>query len=480
MSRPLINEEEAESCKCTPSSPCTSSSNCINRAILVECSPKNCPAGTNCQNQRIYNNSIAPSEIFHTGNRGWGLKSTAPLSSGDFVVEYIGEVVDMATVQERLKKQQEVYNYYFLTLGRNCIIDASQKSNCARFINHSCDPNCETQKWTVNGETRIGIFAIKDIPSGTELTFDYRLDSLGNEKKACLCGASNCSGYIGERPKQDRISNGSVVSLGVGLSKGRKKHRMSTSKSPALKKDKKTSEDKEEQPLVMATPKKRKSTQDKKSLSKPSEKKQLSKEKTPLINQTKKGSLSKSTPHSSKKRPLPLTNTLKKSSLSSNPSEKTPLINTPSLPLPPPSPLSPSLPTQQGVIVREKKRKRSHSTTSSNYSNNSKVKHSEDPYDDDCFICQEGGELILCDYNDCRKVYHMSCLGLEELPADDFICPRHHCTACEREGKDSGDGKAEFQCFVCPRSFCHEHYSGNLQLTDAASFRCVSGNCSQR
>lgn len=48
-------------------------------------------------------------------------------------------------------------------LDKDRIIDAGPKGNVSRFMNHSCDPNCETQKWTVNGDTRVGLFAIKDI-----------------------------------------------------------------------------------------------------------------------------------------------------------------------------------------------------------------------------------------------------------------------------------------------------------------------------
>lgn len=46
------------------------------------------------------------------------------------------------------------------------MIDAGPKGNSARFINHSCSPNCETQKWTVNGDVRIGLFALCDIEAG--------------------------------------------------------------------------------------------------------------------------------------------------------------------------------------------------------------------------------------------------------------------------------------------------------------------------
>ena len=53
-----------------------------------------------------------------------------------------------------------------------------------RFINHSCDPNCETQKWLVHGELAIGLFATKDIPANTELTFDYNFERYGDKVTA--------------------------------------------------------------------------------------------------------------------------------------------------------------------------------------------------------------------------------------------------------------------------------------------------------
>ena len=65
-------------------------------------------------------------------------------------------------------------NFYYLMMDSQRIIDAGPKGNIARFMNHSCKPNCETEKWTVNGDTRVGIFAQADIPAGTELTFNYQ------------------------------------------------------------------------------------------------------------------------------------------------------------------------------------------------------------------------------------------------------------------------------------------------------------------
>lgn len=74
------------------------------------------------------------------------------------------------------------------------------------YADHSCAPNCETQKWTVNGDTRIGLFALRDIEAGEELTFNYNLASDGETRKACLCGAPNCSGFIGLKAQKQQLA----------------------------------------------------------------------------------------------------------------------------------------------------------------------------------------------------------------------------------------------------------------------------------
>lgn len=58
-----------------------------------------------------------------------------------------------------------------------------------RFINHSCRPNCETQKWMVRGELAIGLFASEDIPAGVELTFDYNFERYGDKVHAPFTSA---------------------------------------------------------------------------------------------------------------------------------------------------------------------------------------------------------------------------------------------------------------------------------------------------
>ncbi|XP_067244997.1 histone-lysine N-methyltransferase, H3 lysine-36 specific isoform X2 [Chanodichthys erythropterus] len=196
-------------CKKTDENPCGIDSECINRMLLYECHPQVCPAGENCQNQCFTKRQYTEVEIFRTLSRGWGLRGVSDIKKGAFVNEYVGEVIDEEECRARIKHAQDndICNFYMLTLDKDRIIDAGPKGNQARFMNHSCQPNCETQKWTVNGDTRVGLFALEDIPRGVELTFNYNLECLGNGKTVCKCGASNCSGFLGVRPKNQPTSD---------------------------------------------------------------------------------------------------------------------------------------------------------------------------------------------------------------------------------------------------------------------------------
>ena len=86
---------------------------------------------------------------------------------------------------------------YLMRLSGKEVIDPTIKGNIARFINHSCEPNCITAKWNVLGEIGVGIFALKDIKIGEELNFDYRFDVYKTPLMRCLCGTESCKGYLG-------------------------------------------------------------------------------------------------------------------------------------------------------------------------------------------------------------------------------------------------------------------------------------------
>nr|XP_028574311.1 histone-lysine N-methyltransferase, H3 lysine-36 and H4 lysine-20 specific isoform X8 [Podarcis muralis] len=196
---------EIPRCNCKPGdeNPCGLDSECINRMLLYECHPAVCPAGERCQNQCFTKRQYPEVEIFRTLARGWGLQAKRDIKKGEFVNEYVGELIDEEECQARIRYAQEhdITNFYMLTLDKDRIIDAGPKGNYARFMNHCCQPNCETQKWSVNGDTRVGLFALINIKAGTELTFNYNLECLGNGKTVCKCGAPNCSGFLGVRPK---------------------------------------------------------------------------------------------------------------------------------------------------------------------------------------------------------------------------------------------------------------------------------------
>ncbi|XP_072742507.1 histone-lysine N-methyltransferase NSD2 isoform X2 [Anoplolepis gracilipes] len=214
VNKPVGNVKPAEvesivACECDPNgdNPCAPGTDCLNRILLVECSSGICPAGNKCMNQSFVRRQYPAMEPFHTMGRGWGLKTLEDIKAGQFVIEYVGEVIDEAEYKRRLHRKKELKNenFYFLTIDNNRTIDAEPKGNLSRFMNHSCAPNCETQKWTVNGDTRIGLFALRDIESGEELTFNYNLASDGETRKACLCGASNCSGFIGLKAQKQQL-----------------------------------------------------------------------------------------------------------------------------------------------------------------------------------------------------------------------------------------------------------------------------------
>ncbi|KAL1490292.1 hypothetical protein ABEB36_013009 [Hypothenemus hampei] len=204
-----LDLSNANPCECDPNGPypCGPSTNCINRLLMTECDPAVCNAGTRCRNQSFQKREYPPIAPYKTQGRGWGLKTLAPIQTGQFVIEYVGELIDSEEYQRRIRKMHEKKeeNYYFMTVDSERMIDAGHKGNLSRFMNHSCNPNCITQKWTVQGDTRVGLFAKCDIEAGSELTFNYYLEVVGQEKKVCKCGADNCSGFIGVKVKMEKV-----------------------------------------------------------------------------------------------------------------------------------------------------------------------------------------------------------------------------------------------------------------------------------
>uniref|UniRef100_A0ACD5YTL0 Uncharacterized protein n=1 Tax=Avena sativa TaxID=4498 RepID=A0ACD5YTL0_AVESA len=173
---------------------------CLNRMLNIECEKRTCPCGEQCSNQQFQRRSYAKISWFHSGKKGYGLQLQEEVSEGRFLIEYVGEVLDITAYESRQRyyasKGQK--HFYFMALNGGEVIDACTKGNLGRFINHSCSPNCRTEKWMVNGEVCIGIFATRNMKKGEELTFDYNYVRVsGAAPQKCFCGTAKCRGYIG-------------------------------------------------------------------------------------------------------------------------------------------------------------------------------------------------------------------------------------------------------------------------------------------
>ncbi|XP_038700516.1 histone-lysine N-methyltransferase ASHR3 isoform X2 [Tripterygium wilfordii] len=180
---------------------CTSlcSKDCFCRVQCISCS-KFCRCSETCTNRPF--RRVKKIKIVKTELCGWGVEAAEPIDKGDFIIEYIGEVIDDALCEKRLwdMKYKGVQNFYMCEIRKDFTIDATFKGNTSRFLNHSCDPNCVLEKWQIDGETRVGVFAARSIKVGEALTYDYRFVQFGPEVK-CHCGASNCQGYLGTKRK---------------------------------------------------------------------------------------------------------------------------------------------------------------------------------------------------------------------------------------------------------------------------------------
>ncbi|CAN4121109.1 unnamed protein product [Withania somnifera] len=196
--------DEIMVCHCKPSDRRMGcGSGCLNRMLNVECVRGTCPCGERCSNQQFQKRNYAKLKCFKCGKKGYGLQLLEDVSEGQFLIEYVGEVLDLHAYEARQKEYalKGHKHFYFMTLNGSEVIDACAKGNLGRFINHSCDPNCRTEKWMVNGEVCIGLFALRDIKKGEEITFDYNyVRVFGAAAKKCVCGSPNCQGYIGGDP----------------------------------------------------------------------------------------------------------------------------------------------------------------------------------------------------------------------------------------------------------------------------------------
>ncbi|KAJ6216177.1 hypothetical protein RDWZM_007334 [Blomia tropicalis] len=127
----------------------------------------------------------------------WGLFAMERIPADDFVIEYVGQRVRPIVADTREKNYSKIGigSSYLFKIDSDVIVDATQCGNVARFINHSCNPNCSAKVIQFEGKKKIVIYSKQEIGIGEEITYDYKFP-LEDDKIVCLCQATGCRGFL--------------------------------------------------------------------------------------------------------------------------------------------------------------------------------------------------------------------------------------------------------------------------------------------
>ncbi|KAA8491667.1 30S ribosomal protein S12, chloroplastic [Porphyridium purpureum] len=154
----------------------------------------------NLQKSRTWKEKL---EVQHSKIQGYGVFCKEMYHAGELLIEYAGELIRSELTDHReLQYEYRGIGHYMFRIDHKSVVDATMKGNEARFINHSCEPNCDARILTLdkdpkapNGKKQvIGIFAKQDILPGDEVTYDYKLSAESDSSKVtlCRCSAPSC------------------------------------------------------------------------------------------------------------------------------------------------------------------------------------------------------------------------------------------------------------------------------------------------
>ena len=158
----------------------------------VEC-PKTCLMGDNCGNNRITNGLWKRMLVVNTDKKGLGVKALDDIKKFELIGEYTGVAVTRYPIGGEILE----HNNYMMDYENPSLLSAINFGSVLRFVNHSCEPNSYVQRWKVNKEERVCLFALKNIKVMEEITFDYKWETR-NEKdnEKCFCFSSTCRGNL--------------------------------------------------------------------------------------------------------------------------------------------------------------------------------------------------------------------------------------------------------------------------------------------
>jgi hypothetical protein len=138
-------------------------------------------------------------QVRRSGVHGKGVFALQDIAEGETLIEYVGEIISWDEAQDRHPHDPKDPNHtFYFHVNEDKVIDALHGGNSSRWINHSCDPNCEADE----ENERIFIKALRNIHAGEELNYDYGLiidEPYTKKLKAeypCWCGAKNCRGTL--------------------------------------------------------------------------------------------------------------------------------------------------------------------------------------------------------------------------------------------------------------------------------------------
>lgn len=194
--------------------------------------------------------STVPSKPWHTLRtskiHGTGVYAARKIPAGTRIFEYVGEIISADEADRRHPvNPDDPFHTFFFALGNGTVIDGNVGGNDAKWINHSCEPNCETEE---SDDFRVFIVALRDISRGEELYYDYglvldeRLTKTVKEQYRCLCGTPSCRGtMLALKKRRPAAAKKTTPAKGTGKSSsasGAKKPSSAsrTEKAPAKKK----------------------------------------------------------------------------------------------------------------------------------------------------------------------------------------------------------------------------------------------------